>query len=53
MDWIQAIKEIQKAQEKNQLVIFVGSGVSNNSGIPTWGDLIKVIADEIGYDKCN
>lgn len=53
MDWKQAIKEIQKAQEKNQLVIFVGSGVSNNSGIPTWWDLIKVIADELGYDKCN
>lgn len=53
MEWIQAIKEIQKAQEKNQLVIFVGSGVSNNSDIPTWGDLIKVIADELKYDKCN
>lgn len=53
MDWIQAIKEIQKAQRKNQLVIFVGSGVSNNSGIPTWWDLIKIIADKLGYDKCN
>lgn len=53
MNWIEAIKEIQKAQEKNQLVIFVGSGVSNNSDIPTWGDLIKVIADKLGYDKCS
>lgn len=53
MGWIEAIKEIQKAQEKNQLVIFVGSGVSNNSGIPTWGNLIKVIADKIKYYKCN
>lgn len=52
MEWIQAIEEIKKAQEKNQLVIFVGSGVSNNSDIPTWGDLIKAIADEIKYDKC-
>lgn len=53
MEWIQAIKNIQKAQEKNQLVIFVGSGVSNNSGIPTWWDLIKVIADKLKYDKCD
>ena len=53
MDWIQAIKEIQEAQRKNQLVIFVGSGVSNNSGIPTWWDLIKIIADKLEYDKCN
>ena len=52
MEWIQAIEEIKKAQEKNQLVIFVGSGVSNNSDIPSWGDLIKAIADEIKYDKC-
>lgn len=56
MDWITSIKEIQKARENNRLVIFVGSGVSNNSGVPTWGGLIEAIADEIGYegrcDKC-
>lgn len=37
----------------NKLVIFVGSGVSANSNIPTWGELIKKFAEEIGYDKCN
>ena len=33
MDWITAIKEIQKAQEDDRLVVFVGAGVSKNSGV--------------------
>lgn len=53
MDWLDSIKEIKKAQEKNQLVMFVGAGVSANSGIPTWGNLIDAIAKKIGYDKCS
>lgn len=53
MDWIESIKEIRKAQEKNQLVIFVGAGVSKNSDIPTWSGLIKIIAEEIGYSRCD
>lgn len=53
MNWIESIKEIQKAQENNQLVIFVGSGVSKNSSIPTWKELIEKISDKIGYDRCN
>lgn len=36
MDWITSVREIKKAQENNQLVIFVGAGVSKNSGVPTW-----------------
>ena len=51
MNWIESIKEITKAKNQNRLVIFVGSGVSNNSGIPTWKSLIKVMAQGIGY-KC-
>lgn len=52
MDWLTSIKEIQKAQENNQLVIFVGAGVSKNSNVPTWWELIKKFADKIGYDRC-
>ncbi len=52
MDWITSVREIKKAQENNQLVIFVGAGVSKNSGVPTWWELIKKFAKEIGYDKC-
>ena len=53
MDWITAIKEIQKAQEDDRLVIFVGAGVSKNSGVPAWWDLIKKFADELGYSRCD
>ena len=49
MNWIESIKEIQRAQENDRLVIFVGSGVSNNSSIPTWKELIKEIAIKIEY----
>ncbi len=53
MDWVTAIKEIQKAQEDDRLVIFVGAGVSKNSGIPSWWELIKKFADELGYSRCD
>jgi len=52
MDWVNSVKEIQQAQENNRLIIFVGAGVSSNSGVPTWGSLIRTIAEKIGYDKC-
>jgi NAD-dependent SIR2 family protein deacetylase len=31
---------IRKASDNNKLVIFVGAGVSMNSGLPSWGQLI-------------
>ena len=51
MEWTESINEIRKARDEDRLVIFVGSGVSANSGVPTWGKLIKEIAKHIGYDK--
>lgn len=53
MDWVTAIKEIQKAQEDDRLVIFVGAGVSKNSGAPSWYELIAKFADEVGYSRCD
>lgn len=53
MNWYDAVIEIKRAQENNQLVIFVGAGVSANSKIPTWGELIEKIATQIGYDRCD
>ena len=53
MDWVTAIKEIQKAQEDDRLVIFVGAGVSKNSGVPSWWELIKKFADKLGYSRCD
>lgn len=52
MNWIESIKYIKEAQRNNRLVIFVGAGVSKNSGIPMWGELIRAIADEIKYNHC-
>lgn len=51
MNWIDSIKEINKARTNNRLVIFVGSGVSNNSGVPTWKGLIETIAKKINYNE--
>lgn len=41
------IKHIQQAQSEGRLVIFVGAGVSRNSGIPTWDELIYRMKEEL------
>lgn len=38
---------IQQASCENRLVVFVGAGVSRNSGIPTWNELIKTMKSEL------
>ncbi|MDP7988829.1 hypothetical protein Q9B79_03200 [Bacillus sp. MHSD_36] len=43
-----SIKKIKEASENNKLVVFVGVGVSANSGIPTWGELITEMAKDLG-----
>ncbi|MEK4444149.1 MULTISPECIES: SIR2 family protein [unclassified Niallia] len=43
-----SIKKIKEASENNKLVIFVGAGVSANSGMPTWNELIKEFAKDLG-----
>ncbi|QWH54351.1 SIR2 family protein [Bacillus mycoides] len=46
-----SIKKIKEASNNNKLVIFVGAGVSANSGIPTWTELINELARELGEFK--
>ncbi|EHK2304541.1 SIR2 family protein [Clostridium perfringens] len=41
---------INKAARNNKLVVFVGAGVSMNSGYPSWQDLIKDFAYGLDYD---
>ena len=56
MKWYEAISEIRKQQQNNQLVVFVGAGISKNSGLPSWWELIKRIAQKIDYchkSQCN
>lgn len=43
-----SICNIQNAIENNKLIIFVGAGVSRNSGIPTWAELVKELAKDLG-----
>ncbi|RLA71278.1 MAG: Sir2 family NAD-dependent protein deacetylase, partial [Epsilonproteobacteria bacterium] len=35
----------------NNLMLFVGAGVSKNLNLPDWSDLINHLADELGYNK--
>lgn len=44
-----ALKEIRDAKNTGNLIIFVGAGVSLNSGLPSWEALVKEIAKEIDY----
>ncbi|PFS49695.1 SIR2 family protein [Bacillus cereus] len=49
-----SIKKIQEASENNKLVVFVGAGVSANSGIPTWKALIEEMSKDLGtFDDIN
>ncbi|WP_289285102.1 hypothetical protein [Parablautia intestinalis] len=32
---------IKEASESNQLVVFIGAGMSNNFGFPTWQELTE------------
>lgn len=50
---IEQIKKIRDINENSQLVIFVGAGVSKNSGVCSWWELVKEIADKIDYNKCD
>lgn len=49
MDPIQLthLKNIQYASQTNRLVLFVGAGVSANSGVPTWKKLIDEMKKEL------
>ena len=44
------LSHIQEASRDNRLVIFVGAGVSMNSGIPSWNSLIDVLKQELPAD---
>ena len=45
------ILHIQEASKQGRLVVFVGAGVSNNSGVPTWSTLIHEMKNECGADQ--
>ena len=45
-----AIKHINDAIEEDSLIVFVGAGVSANSGLPKWSELIDAFKDELKID---
>ncbi len=49
MTFYEMIEDLSSALNRKRLVIFVGAGVSKNSGLPTWGQMVQVFAEKIGY----
>lgn len=43
------IENMKMALKRDKLVIFVGAGVSKNSGIPTWGQMVRQFAERMEY----
>lgn len=44
---LEDISQIRKALENNKLIIFVGAGVSANSNLPTWKELVNKFAKKL------
>ena len=40
MDWKTCLKDL-KITNKNAITVFLGAGMSANSGLPQWSDLVK------------
>ena len=50
-DFLTTVEQIQDAKDQGNLVIFVGSGISKNSGVPMWGELIDELKELIPADE--
>ena len=44
------MNDLMSSYRENNLILFIGSGISKNLGLPTWDELITKIATELGYD---
>lgn len=45
------IDEIKHSIKSQNLILFVGAGISATLGLPNWSQLINHIASELGYDE--
>lgn len=43
--------DIKNASENDKLALFIGSGISINSGMPSWKNVIEVFAKELGIEE--
>lgn len=46
----QLAKEIADKAVKDELVVFLGAGVSRSAGLPGWGELLDDLAQDVGVD---
>jgi hypothetical protein len=44
------MEQLISSFHKGNVILFVGAGVSMNLGLPSWGDLIDKLAEDLGYD---
>ena len=47
IDYTESRRLIKQAILDDKLVVFVGAGISANSGIPLWGDAIRKILEHL------
>lgn len=48
--YYKAIEEIKEKINDNNIMLFVGAGISRNVNMPTWDKLIKELGNKLGYD---
>ena len=48
-----SITQIKNSIKENSLVLFVGAGISANSNLPTWGELIQSFRNELNLPDDN
>ncbi|XOV68623.1 MAG: SIR2 family protein [Fluviicola sp.] len=46
-----SLRNIAKARDNGKLVIFAGAGVSVDSGVPTWSELMKGLANDLNKSE--
>lgn len=47
------VSQIKKSIKENSLILFVGAGISANSNLPTWGELIQSFRGELDLPDDN
>lgn len=48
-----SVSQIKKSIKENSLILFVGAGISANSNLPTWGELIQSFKVELNLPDDN
>ncbi|NGU54149.1 hypothetical protein G6Z29_13000, partial [Clostridium perfringens] len=49
MNLDEKVRYIKNARDEDKLIIFVGAGISKNSNLPDWEQLIKVFVNKLNY----